>query len=259
MSFAQLQDARIHYELTGPENAPVLVFSNSLGTNFSMWDSQLPLFGKQFRVVRSDTRGHGQSSVTLGPYSIEQLSCDVLALLDFLRFERVYFCGLSMGGMIGMWLSVNAPHRLHRVVLSNTAAKIGTPEFWGSRIEKVRKVGMKAISAAVMERWFTPAFRANSTNAVIATQRMLESASPEGYAANCAAIRDFDARPSISSIQVPVLIVTGTHDPGTTVADGQYLAKQIKGAQFVELNASHLSNIEAGERFNSEVASFLLA
>ena len=259
MPFAQLHDARIHYDLSGAEGAPVVVFSNSLGTNFSMWDPQLPAFQKQFRVLRSDTRGHGQSSITPGPYSIEQLSRDVLALLDSLRLDRVFFCGLSMGGMIGMWLSLNAADRLHKVVLSNTAAKIGTPEFWNPRIEKIRRGGMTSVSGAVIERWFSPAYRAASPAVAAATQAMLESADPEGYVANCAAVRDFDARASISAIQVPALIVTGTHDPATTVADGRYLAEQIRGARFVELSASHLSNIEARDRFNAEVSGFLLS
>src|ERR1700746_4038163 len=117
MPFAQLQDARIHYDLSGPENAPLLIFSNSLGADFSMWDCQLPTLQQHFRVLRSDTRGHGQSSVTAGPYSIEQLSNDILSLLDSLRVDRAYFCGLSMGGMIGMWLSLHASNRLHKVVL----------------------------------------------------------------------------------------------------------------------------------------------
>ena len=259
MPFAQLPDARIHYDLTGPENAPVLVFSNSLGTNFSMWDSQLRVLQRNFRVLRSDTRGHGQSSVTPGPYSIDQLAKDVLSLLDFLSFDRVDFCGLSMGGMIGMWLSLNAPHRLKRVILCNTAAKIGTPEFWNPRIEKVRAGGMRSISAAVVERWFTAAFRSASPAVVAAIQRNLESADPEGYVANCAAVRDFDARATISGINLPTLIVTGTHDPATTVADGRFLAGQIKGARFVELNASHLSNIGARDPFNTAVSNFLLS
>ncbi|HYL63207.1 MAG TPA: 3-oxoadipate enol-lactonase [Candidatus Methylomirabilis sp.] len=259
MPFAQLQAARIHYDLSGPADAPVLVFSNSLGANFSMWDSQLPALQKHFRVLRSDTRGHGQSSVTPGPYSIEQLSKDVLSLLDSLHLDRVYFCGLSMGGMIGMWLSVNAAHRLHKVVLCNTAAKIGTPEFWNPRIEKVRKGGMRAVSVAIIERWFTPAYRAQSPSVIAATQSILESHDPEGYVANCAAIRDFDARATISAIHLPTLIITGTHDPATTVADGRYLEAQIKGARFAELNASHLSNIEACAHFNAEISSFLLS
>ena len=259
MSFAQLPDARIHYDLAGPPSAPVLVFSNSLGEHLSMWDPQVPALSKHFRVLRSDTRGHGQSSVTPGPYSIEQLSRDVLSLLDSLRLDRAFFCGLSMGGMIGMWLSLNAPHRLHKVALCNTAAKIGTPEFWNPRIEKVRRGGMSAVSSAVAERWFSPAYRAASPAVVTAAKRTLESNDPEGYVANCAAIRDYDARAAISAIRVPTLVITGTHDPATTVADGRYLAEQIKGARFAELNASHLSNIEASDAFNSELSGFFLS
>ncbi len=127
-----------------------------------MWDPQMPVFQKAFRVLRYDTRGHGQSSVTPGPYTIEQLARDVLALLDKLGFERVYFCGLSMGGQTGMWLALNARARLQKLVLCNTAAKIGTPEMWNPRIETVRKSGMKSISQAVMERWFSAHFRAKS-------------------------------------------------------------------------------------------------
>src|SRR5271167_1267808 len=194
MPFAQLEDVRIHYDLAGPTGAPTLVFSNSLGATLSMWDPQMPAFQKQFRILRYDTRGHGQSSVTPGPYSIEQLGNDVLDLLDDLDFERVHFCGLSMGGMIGMWLGINAPERLYKLVLCNTAAKIGNAEGWNARIETVRKGGMKSVAPAVIERWFTPVFRANSPDEVAATQAILENTDPEGYAANCAAVRDFDAR-----------------------------------------------------------------
>src|SRR5882724_1023207 len=126
MPFADLSDVRIHYSLTGPESAPVLVLSNSLGASFSMWDPQLPVFNSHFRLLRYDTRGHGQSSVTPGPYSIELLANDVLHLLDALRIDRAHFCGLSMGGQIGQWLGIHAPQRLRRLILCNTGAKIGT-------------------------------------------------------------------------------------------------------------------------------------
>src|SRR5215469_10297188 len=139
MPFAQLTDVRLHYELNGPETAPVVVFSNSLGTNHRMWDPQIDAFSEHFRVVRYDTRGHGESSVTPGPYSNKQLSKDVLGLLDALQLDRVYFCGLSMGGMTGMFLGARAPERLLKAVLCNTAAKIGTAETWNARIDTVRK------------------------------------------------------------------------------------------------------------------------
>src|SRR2546425_8728536 len=192
MPFATIAGARIHYLLEGPAGSHVLMLSNSLGTNFSMWDAQAREFNKHFRILRYDTRGHGQSSVTPGPYSIERLAKDVIALLDALDLDRVHFCGLSMGGMIGMWLGVNAPERLSKLVLCNTAAKIGTSEFWKARIDAVQKNGMKAVASAVVERWFSPAFRQKSPATISSTLKMIESANPDGYAACCAAIRDFD-------------------------------------------------------------------
>jgi 3-oxoadipate enol-lactonase len=257
MPFAQLGDVRIHYDLTGSSDAPTLVFSNSLGATFSMWDPQMPIFQKGFRVLRYDTRGHGQSSVTPGPYSIEQLARDVLALLDDLKLERVHFCGLSMGGQTGMWLALNAPARLHKLVLCNTAAKIGSPETWNPRIEAVRRGGPKAVCTAVMERWFSASYRMNSPDSVASTRRMFESANSDGYIANCAAIRDFDAREAIAGIHLPALVIAGTHDVATTPADGRYLADRIAGARYAELNVAHVSNIEDPEHFSREVSAFL--
>jgi 3-oxoadipate enol-lactonase len=257
MPFAQLRDGRLHYEIAGSPGAPALVFSNSLGATLSMWDSQLPVLQKQFRVLRYDTRGHGQSSPTPGPYAIEQLGRDVLALLDEFELGRVNFCGLSMGGQTGMWLALNAADRLDKLILSNTAAKIGTPEMWNTRIETVQKGGMKSISAAVMERWFSADYRSSSPDAVAVIQQSFERTNPEGYAANCAAIRDFDAREAIAAIQKPTLVISGTHDAATTPADGRYLREHIAGARYVELNAAHLSNIETSDRFNTELSAFL--
>jgi len=259
MPFAHLPDVRIHYELAGPAGAPVLVFSNSLGATLSMWNLQLPALQQQFRVLRYDTRGHGESRVTPGPYAIEQLARDVLALLDALKLDRVYFCGLSMGGQTGMWLALNAPTRLRKLILCDTAAKIGTPEMWNSRVEAVQKGGMKAISTAVMERWFSATYRANSPEVVATIKLTLESLNPEGYIASCAAVRDFDARETIAAITVPTLVIAGTHDAATTPSDGHYLADRIAGAHYVELNAAHLSNLEEPAGFTSEVSTFLLS
>ncbi len=249
--------AQTHYALEGEAGKPVLVLSNSLGTDFSMWDPQVPEFLKSFRVLRYDTRGHGYSSVTPGPYSIEQLAKDVLALGDALKLDRFHFCGLSMGGMIGMWLAANAPQRLTKLMLCSTAAKIGTPETWNARIDTVRKQGMKPVAAATIERWFSPAFRAKNPATVAGIQKMLEAANPEGYAACCAAVRDFDFREQLGKIRTPALVISGTHDPATTPADGHFLADHIPGARYVELNAAHLSNVEDADRFTREVSTFL--
>jgi 3-oxoadipate enol-lactonase len=257
MPFAELKDLRINYAVEGRGDAGVLVLSNSLGTNYSMWDPQVAEFLKTLRVLRHDTRGHGQSSVTPGPYSIEQLGKDVLGLVDALGVKRFHFCGLSMGGMIGMWLAANAPDRVNKLVLCNTAAKIGTAEGWNARIEAIRKDGMKPVAAAVVERWFTPAYRENKSARVASTQKMLEEANAEGYAACCAAVRDFDFRERLGEIHKTSLVISGKHDPATPPADGRFLAEHIAGARYVELNAAHLSNIEDAEAFSGEVSEFL--
>ncbi len=259
MPFAEAGDARIHYGLAGPETAPVVVFSNSLGTDYSMWGSQEPALAKKFRILRYDTRGHGQCSATSGPYSIDQLGKDVVTLLDSLHLNRVHFCGLSMGGMIGMWLGMNVPERLDRLILCSTGARIGTAETWNTRIATVQKEGMKPVAAAVVERWFTLAFRKKNPAAVAATGKMLEEANPEGYAACCAAVRDFDFRDTVSGIRVPVLAIAGSQDPATPPADLRFLAEHISGARYAELSGSHLCNVEDADRFTAEVSAFLEA
>ncbi len=259
MAFAALKDLRMHYEVAGPVGAPVLVFSNSLGTDLSMWDVQAVEFAKKYRVVRYDKRGHGQSSSPAPPYTIEVLGRDVVGLLDFLEFDRVHFCGLSIGGQTGMWLGVNAARRLNKLVLSNTAAKIGTTDGWNTRIETVKTSGMKSVAATVVERWFTVGFRAEEPAEVSRIQRVLENANVQGYAGCCAAVRDFDYREKVSAIRTPTMAIAGTHDPATPPADTRWVADQIAGSRFVELNASHLSNIEAHERFSAELGAFLAA
>jgi 3-oxoadipate enol-lactonase len=257
MPFANLKDARLHYDLSGLDNAPVLVLSNSLGADFSMWNPQLPAFSKTFRLLRYDTRGHGQSSATPGPYTIEQLARDVIALLDALHFDRVHFCGLSMGGLIGLSLAANAPRRLHKIVLSNTAAKIGTAESWNARIAAIQIGGMPAVSAAIVERWFTTAFRQREPALVNNIQRRVEATPPDGYIACCAALRDIDLRDRLAEIRVPTLVIAGAHDPATPPAGSHFLAEHIQNARIVELNAAHLSNIEDAAHFAAEVLAFL--
>lgn len=252
-------EAHIHYVLEGKSSSPVVVFSNSLGANYSMWDPQGHEFKKKFSVLRYDTRGHGQSPPTPGPYSIELLAKDVIAMLDALDLGRVHFCGLSMGGMIGMWLALNAPERLNKLALSNTAAKIGTAEGWNARIEAVQKNGMKSVASGILERWFTPAFRQKAPETMATILKMLEKTNPDGYVACCAAVRDFDCREKLSAIRTPTLVIAGAHDPATPPDGGRFLAQQIPGARYVELNAAHLSNIEARDQFNNELAAFLNA
>jgi len=256
MPFVELGDLQTCYEVSGAGRA-ALVLSNSLGTTFAMWDPQMALLAQRFRVLRYDTRGHGRSSVTPGEYTIEQLGRDVVALLDALDLERVHFCGLSMGGMIGMWLGVHAPERIDHLMLCNTAARIGTKESWNARIATVRTEGMKAVAGGVMERWFTPKFREACPQKVAQARQMLENSSPAGYAANCAAIRDMDQREEVGRITAPTLVICGTGDPVTPPSEARFLVDRIRGAAAVELNAAHLSNVEQAEAFTDAACSFL--
>jgi len=254
-----LPGVRTHYRWNGPGDKPVLLLSNGLGTNLNMWEPQVPEFAKYFRLLRFDQRGHGQSAVPPGPYSIEQLGSDVIALLDGLGIEHCSFCGLSMGGMIGQWLGVNAPERLTRLVLCNTAAKIGTDESWNTRIELVLKGGVEAAVPLVLERWFTAAFLESAPEVVARTRKMLVSTPAEGYMANCAALRDMDQRATVGGIRVRTLVIAGSEDRVTLPSEGKYLADTIAGASYIELPAAHLSNMEDPHGFNSAVLEFLVA
>ena len=248
---------RLFHRFDGPADAPVLLLSNSLGTALEMWDPQMPAFAERFRVLRYDMRGHGRSAVPPGPYSIADLGRDVLALLDANRIDRVRFCGLSMGGMTGMWLGCNAPERLEKLVLCNTSAQLGTPEHWNIRISLVQNEGMKGVAEGVIERWFTPEFRKREPQAVDKVRRMLLETPPAGYAACCAAIRDQDQREAICAVPVPTLVVAGARDPATPPEHSRIIASKIPGARVVELEAAHLSNIEARDRFTASVLEFL--
>jgi 3-oxoadipate enol-lactonase len=257
MPFAQVNGCRIHYEISGSANAPALVLSNSLGSNFEMWDAQMPELAKTYRLLRYDTRGHGQSQVTPGPYRFEQLARDVLALADSVNFDNFSFCGLSMGGVTGMWLAMHAAKRLQKLALCSTGAKIGNAETWNARIEVVRKGGTKSIAATTMERWFTSRFREREPQTVERIKKTLENTNTDGYIACCEALRDADLREQVASISVPTLVISATHDPAAPPSDGKFLAQQIAGARYVELDAAHLSNIEQRERFTQEVSDFL--
>ena len=262
MAFVQLAEGEQHYQLDWPVEAPVLVLSNSLGTDLHMWDIQVPAFTRHFRVLRLDTRGHGKSLVTPGPYSIEQLGRDVIALLDALGIARAHFCGLSMGGLIGQWLGINAGQRLHRLVVCNTAAKIGTPEVWNPRIETVLRDGAAAMTAlrdASIARWFTADFAAANPHQAKLITDMLAATSPEGYAANCAAVRDADLRDQLALIKVPTLVIAGTEDAVTPPAGGHFIQNHVQGAEYAEFYAAHLSNVQAGAAFSDRVLDFLLA
>ena len=258
-NFIQVNGIRVHYRFDGPETAPVLVLSNSLGTTLDMWGAQIPAFSQHFRVLRYDTRGHGGTEVSPGPYRIDQLGNDVIGLLDALSLDRVHFCGISMGGLIGQWLGVHAPHRLNRLVVSNTAARIGTAEGWQARAKLVREQGMAEVAAGALGRWFTEDFAKRAPEQIDPPLSQLRQSPPAGYAACCDALAVADLRDEIARIPVPVLAVTGSADPVTSPADACFIAERVPGAQWAELPASHLSNIEAADAFNHAILAFLQA
>lgn len=246
----------IAWRLDGPPGAPVLLLANSLGTDMGLWEPQQAL-GAAHQLLRYDMRGHGQSAVPHGDYSMDRLGRDVVELLDALGLERVDFCGLSLGGMVGQWLAVREPRRVRRLVLANTSAFMGPPGAWQERIATVRGQGMAAIADAVIERWFTPGYRGAGAERSAPVRRMLLGTAPDGYAACCAAIRDMDLRPTAPLIAAPTLVIGGTDDPATPPEHARALAAAIPDARLKMLPAAHLSNWEVPAAFNARISEFL--
>ena len=252
-----VDDTELHYRTDGARGKPCLVLSNSLGTDLSMWDAQAAALAGDYFVVRCDTRGHGQSADGGAPFGIDRLGLDVVALLDHLDVAQAAFCGISMGGLTGQWLGIHQPQRLTRLVLANTAARIGAADAWLARADQVRRAGMDGVADGAAARWFTPAFIAREAATVARMIATLRGQDAEGYAACCAALAQADMRAAVGSISVPTLIIAGEYDPVTTVEDGRWLQQRIAGARLASLPASHLSNVEAGALFSAQLRTFL--
>lgn len=257
MPILRLDTEEFFYSLDGPVDAPVLVLSNSLGTTMAMWDSQMEVLRRHYRVLRYDTRGHGRSQVSPAPYSLRMLGQDVLHLLDALKIDKFQFCGISMGGLTGLWLAIHASDRLQKLVVADSAARIGTADGWHARARLVQESGLDAVADGAAGRWFTPAFIACAPDQVQQYVVALRASSPTGYAGCCLALADADLRSEIGTITAPTLLIAGLHDPVTTAADARFMQDAIGGAQYAELDASHLSNIEASADFNKLLLQFL--
>jgi 3-oxoadipate enol-lactonase len=250
--------ARLAYELGGPEQAPVLVLSNSMGTTMAMWDQQLAALAGRLRVLRYDHRGHGASEVPPGPYRIDELGRDLLGLLDDLGLERVSFCGLSLGGMVGMWLAANAPDRIDRLALCCTAATVNGEVYLG-RAAKVRAGGTGSVVAEVLDRWFTPAFRRTTPDQVERAAAMLRATPDEGYAGCCEALAAMDLRAGLSAITAPTLVIAGADDPATPPAQAEAIVAAIPEARLeVVSGAAHLANIEQPEQVTRLLVDHLI-
>jgi 3-oxoadipate enol-lactonase/4-carboxymuconolactone decarboxylase len=257
MPFITTDTHSIHYQVDGLATGPTLLLSNSLGSDLTMWDWLIPHLQPHLTILRYDTRGHGKSAVPDGPYTLDQLGGDVITLLDALNIEKAHFCGISLGGLTGQWLGINYPDRLLKLVVSNTAARLGTVAGWNERIDTVQQTGLTSMDPAIVNRWLTEAYQTANPAIVARLVTMIGQTSPQGYTACCAALRDADLRETIRRIEVPTLVIAGSADPVTTVADGQFLAEQIPTSLLRILPASHLSAVEAADAFAGTLLDFL--
>lgn len=250
----------LNYELRGPEAAPVVAFSHSIGTTVGMWEPQVAALAGRFRCLTYDTRGHGRSEVLDRPASLDDLAADLAGLLEALRIARAHVVGLSLGGMTAQAFAVRYPERLGRLVLMATSAHLPPPEAWDERARAVRAEGMGTIVEAVLARWFTPAYGGEDPAAVKRVRDAFLATDPRGYAACCAAIRDMDLRGEIGRIVAPTLIVAGADDPSTRPAMAEDMRARIAGAELVVLSrAAHLLNIEQAAAANRHLLCFLEA
>jgi 3-oxoadipate enol-lactonase len=258
MPTVQSNGCPIHYEVEGAQDKPVLMFCNSLGTTLHMWDGQMPEVLKHFRVVRYDRRGHGKSGVPNGPYTMEMLGRDALAVMDAAGVDKINWCGLSMGGMVGMWLGANAPQRCNRLILSNTSAYFENKQIWNDRIALVKEKGLTAIVGGTLERWFTKDFRDREPAKVKSIADMFLATKLEGYIACGQAVRDMDHREIIKKITAPTMIIAGKQDAGTTVEMAELIRKSIPGASMTLFDAAHIATVECEHDYTEAVLGFLL-
>ncbi len=248
----------IHVEMDGPANAPVLLLSNSLGTDLHMWDEQVAPLTQHFRLVRFDRRGHGKSDVPKGPYNMQRLGRDVLAIVDGLGIKKANWCGLSMGGMEGVWLGANAGDRFEKLVLTNTSSYFPDKNGWNDRLKLVGEKGVAAFAPANMERWFTKGFRERNPQAVARIETMFAATPLEGYLSCGAAVRDMDHRDLLPKIKAPTLVIAGQHDGATPPSANEFIAEHIPGAKYMTLDAAHLSNVEQAKAYTDAALGFLL-
>ena len=247
-------------ELSGPEGAPVVICSHCLAGNMAVWDWQMDELRQKYRVLRYDIRGHGGSSAPEGAYSMEMLADDVLAMMDALEIGRVHFMGISLGGMIGQVLALSNPERVESLVLCDTTCTVPKElrPIWEERIQVARGEGMAALAGQTLERWFSPGFRGDNPGIVQKIEEMILATPVSGYAGCSRAISDFNVKAQLHRISTPTLIMVGENDPGTPVEAAREIHESIAGSSMVELpGAYHLSNIEAAEQFNENLAAFL--
>jgi 3-oxoadipate enol-lactonase len=249
--------ANIWYAIEGRDDAPPLLLIHSLATTHELWASQMPAFVRSFRVIRYDMRGHGRSTSAAGDVTIEQLGRDALAVLDAANVTRAAVAGVSLGGLTAIWIGEHAADRVERLVLANTAARIGTSDTWSARIRVVREGGMAVAADLAIPRWFTDGFRENHPDIMQAYRAMVLTTPLESYVSACSALRDADLRGETSRIAAPTLVIAGGEDRSTPPADSELLRDTIPDAHMEVLDAAHLANVERAEEVTSLMLGFL--
>lgn len=259
MQFARINDVTIHYQIIGgPADKPVLVFANSLGTDFRIWRDVIVRLAGDFAIVLYDKRGHGLSDLGQMPYSIEDHATDLAGLLDFLSVKDAVICGLSVGGLIAQSLYQRRPDLVRALILCDTAHKIGTADSWNARIAQVEAAGIESIVDAVMERWFTPAFRRPENIAFGGYCNMLIRQPAAGYVATCAALRDADLTEAARKIAVPTICIVGDQDGSTPPELVLSMAKLIPNARYeVIKDAGHIPCVEQPEALTEVIRAFI--
>jgi 3-oxoadipate enol-lactonase len=249
----------VPYRVDGAEDAPPLVLSNSLGSTSEMWDPQVPALSERFRLIRYEHRGHGDAPVPPEPYDLDDLGGDVVALLDRLGIERTDFGGLSLGGMVGMWLGINAPERIRRLVLLCTSPMLSREHDWALRGRTVREQGTGAVAEAVVERWFTPRYAEEHPDTVARMRAMVTETPATGYAGCCGAIERMDLVQELGSIRAPTLVVAGTEDPATPPPHAEVIAEHIPDCRMELVPAAHLASWERPDEVTRLILSHLEA
>ncbi len=257
MTKLQLGAREIHFRLTGAQGAPVLALAHPLGGDLSVWDAVSEILAPRFRLLAFDARGHGGSWKPPGPFTLDDLGGDFLALLDALALPKAHFCGLSMGGLLGQWLLVRAPERLEKLVLANTAAHLPDAAAWNGRIDTVSRQGMAGLAPAILPRWLSESFRAAQPDSAARIDKLLRGCDPKGYAGCCAALRDADFRAALSgAAKMDILVIVGEADGSTPPAMAEELAR-LAGARLARLEAAHLSCFEDAPGFARLLLDFL--
>jgi 3-oxoadipate enol-lactonase len=259
MFFTNINGAEINYRLDGNENLPILILSNSLTTNLNLWDEQVPIFTNHFRVLRYDNRGHGGSSSPKGEYSIDDIGNDILFLMDHLNIDKASICGVSLGGMVAMWLGIHAGNRIDKLIICNSSSDLSPPAPWQERIEMVKAKGMSSIIDAGLTRFLSKNFRESNSPKIEFLKSIMMTCEVHGYSGCCAAVRDMNLTSQLTEIDNPTLIIAGELDPSTPVSHSEIINWEISGSKLTVIEGvAHLSNVEKPDEFNKAVLDFLL-